>query len=107
MNRLTRIIIATVVGYGLSHVMPAKSNSVKADAQSPTLHPIVVGVLDAPTFKWSKPNTPYLDSMRIRFDLDEVTAGAKTDYDRARKLSHWTRTRWEHNGANDSHKTDP
>lgn len=108
MNRLTRIIVATVVGFGLSRVTPAKQHhEVKADAQSPALHPIVVGVLDAPTFKWSKPHSPYLDSMRSRFDLDGVTAGARNDYDRVRALSHWTRSRWEHNAANEAHHTDP
>ena len=72
MNRLTRIIVATIVGYGLSRVMPAKTPQVRADSQSPVLQPIVVGVIDAPTFKWSKTHTPYLDSMRVRFDLDNV-----------------------------------
>jgi hypothetical protein len=107
MNRLTRIALATVIGVGLSYVMPAEPHNVKADSQSPVLHPIVVGVLDAPTFKWSKPHTPYLDSMRTRFDLDAVTANARTDYDRVRALSHWTRTRWEHNGTNEARHTDP
>jgi hypothetical protein len=107
MNRLTRIIVATVVGYGMSRVMPAKT-TVQADSQSPALHPIVVGALDpAPTFKWSKPGTPYLDSMRVRFELDGVTAGAKNDYDRVRALSRWTRTRWEHNGNTESRRKDP
>jgi hypothetical protein len=80
---------------------------VSADSKSPILHPIVVGVIDAPTFKWSKTHTPYLDSMRVRFDLDNVTANAKTDYERVRALSHWTRTRWEHNGSNEARHSDP
>ncbi len=108
MNRLTRIIVATVIGYGLSHVMPAKNGALEADTQSPTLHPVVVSALDgAPAFKWSKPNTPYLDSMRIRFDLDAVTAGAKSDYDRLRALSRWTRTQWDQNSAAPARSTDP
>ncbi|MEO5511171.1 MAG: transglutaminase-like domain-containing protein [Longimicrobiales bacterium] len=107
MNRITRIIVATVVGFGLSRVMPVK-RAVQADSQSPTLHPIVVGALDAaPAFKWSKQNTPYLDSMRARFELDDVTAGAKNDYERVRALSHWTRTRSDRNGSPEARRKDP
>jgi hypothetical protein len=95
----------------MSRVLPPKKyepgHKLKADTQTPTLHPIVVSIIDAPTFKWNRPHTPYLDSMRTRFDLDEVTAGARTEFDKVRALSHWTRTRWEHNGSNEARHTDP
>lgn len=95
MNRPTRIIVATVVGIALSRVMPPKQD-IQADAQTPVLQPIVVTALDrAPAFKWSAPNTPYLESMRSRFDLDDVTATARTDYDRVRAVSKWVQNQAE------------
>ena len=106
MNRITRIAVATVIGFGLSRVMPPE-NEAKADAEAPELHPIVVSLKGAPSFKWSSPGTPYLDSLRTRFDLDEITQNAQTDLDRVKVLSRWVHTQWDHDGENVARHSDP
>lgn len=106
MNRITRIAVATVIGIGLSRVMPPE-NEAKADAEAPELHPIVVSLKGAPSFKWSAPGTPYLDSLRVRFELDALTEDARTDLDRVEILSSWVRTQWDHDGENQPRHNDP
>jgi hypothetical protein len=100
-------MIALIVGYALSRVLPPRQ-AARADADAPVLHPIILGLMDpSPVFRWSTPGTPYLDSMRVRFDLDEVIAGAKSDYEIARALTHWTHNQWEADATREPQHLDP
>lgn len=48
-----------------------------------------------------------LDTLRTRYRLDDVVAGSADDLDRVRRLSRWTRSRWQHNGENEPSRPDP
>jgi transglutaminase-like putative cysteine protease len=45
--------------------------------------------------------------LRREFSIDDVAAGAKDDYDRLRRLTHWVSTRWQHSPNQMASKGDP
>ncbi len=51
--------------------------------------------------------TPELLQMRREFAIDSVVADAKDDYDRLKRLTQWTSTRWQHSSDQTASKTDP
>lgn len=57
--------------------------------------------------RWSAPSEPYLTLLRERYELDAVVRGAGGDYERLQRVSRWVRSRWEHNGDNVPHASDP
>jgi hypothetical protein len=63
----------------------------------------------APQFPvlYDDPKTPQLLEMRGEFGIDAVVAGAKDDYERLRRLTHWVSTRWEHSPNQMASKSDP
>ena len=58
-------------------------------------------------FTWSDSASPYLDSLRTRYPMSSVIAGATTDYARVQAVSRWVRGRWQHNGDNVAVPGDP
>src|SRR5438045_7723646 len=48
-------------------------------------------------FIWSDSASSYLDSLRRRYPMTSVIAGATTDYARVQAVSRWVRGRWQHN----------
>ena len=65
------------------------------------------GAEPLPAVQRSAPDDPYLVRLRAEHALDAVVAGAGTDLDRVRRLSAWTRSRWDHNGFNEPSAPDP
>ncbi len=65
--------------------------------------------VQAPDFPqvFQPPDSPELVAMRKEFAIDEVVAGAKDDYDRLKRLAHWTSTRWQHSPNQMASKGDP
>ncbi len=63
----------------------------------------------APQFvvQYDDPKNPRFVEMRREFGIDDVVAGAKTDHDRLRLLTHWVSTRWEHSPYQMASKSDP
>jgi len=63
----------------------------------------------APPFPvlYDDPKTPQFLEMRRDFAIDAVVAGAKDDYERLRRLTHWVSTRWEHSPNQMASKSDP
>jgi hypothetical protein len=59
------------------------------------------------SFLWSSPDDPYLAQMRSEFGLEQVVAGAVDRFDEVKRLSRWTRTKWEHDGWAEPGKNDP
>lgn len=49
----------------------------------------------------------YLARLRATHGLDAVVAGATSDLERVRRLSHWVRRQWEHNGNTEPTRPDP
>ncbi len=62
---------------------------------------------EAFTFTWSDPDEPYLTRLRTAYHLDAAVAGLRHDYERVRAVSAWVRGRWEHDGDNEPHRSDP
>jgi hypothetical protein len=50
---------------------------------------------------------PTLVQLRTDYQLDAVVAGAKSDYERVQRLTHWVNGRWQHSGSNTPSKPDP
>jgi hypothetical protein len=63
----------------------------------------------APQFPvlYDDPKAPQFLEMRREFAIDAVVAGAKDDYERLRRLTHWVSTRWEHSPNQMASKSDP
>jgi len=63
----------------------------------------------APPFPvlYDDPKAPQFLEMRREFAIDAVVAGAKDDYERLRRLTHWVSTRWEHSPNQMASKSDP
>ncbi len=60
-----------------------------------------------PSFKYNTTSDPYLIRLHKEYKLNEVVTGAKSDYEKVRRISRWVRSRWEHNGDNEPQKSDP
>lgn len=67
---------------------------------------------DAPPFaawrtRCSGRANPYLATLRERYGLDAVIAGASDDLDRVKRVTHWVHARTGHTGWPDGQPTDP
>ncbi len=58
-------------------------------------------------FLRSTPDNPYLTSLRTRYNLDALTAGARGDLERVKILCTWVHTRWNHIGDAHNQPKDP
>lgn len=95
---MTRVLIALSV-----------TTSVTLGA-APSIRPLVFSAVDdAPkmTFLRTPATDPYLVRLKTQYSLDAVTAGKGSDYERARALGSWVRSRWDHHGRNVPQKRDP
>ncbi len=63
----------------------------------------------APEFEqlFDSPDAQELLQLRREFSLDAVLDGAKDDYERLRRLTHWVSTRWQHSPNQMASKSDP
>jgi transglutaminase-like putative cysteine protease len=62
---------------------------------------------EAHEFYFSPHDEPYLQKLRTQYKLDEVVAGAASDYEKVRAISRWVRGRWRHNGRSQPSRSDP
>lgn len=53
------------------------------------------------------PEDPDLTTLRTRYDLEKIVAGAADDYGRLQRLVKWAHDRWQHTGDNTPSKSDP
>ncbi len=51
---------------------------------------------DTPVFVFEQPDAPHLVALRTTYRLQEVVAGAKSEYEAQIKLAEWVGTRYEH-----------
>jgi hypothetical protein len=51
---------------------------------------------DVPVFVFERPDAPHLVALRTKYRLNEVVAGAKSEYEAQLKLAEWVGTRYEH-----------
>lgn len=58
-------------------------------------------------FIYNKPDNPYLVQLRTEFQLDEITAGCTSEFEKIRVLSAWVNNLWDHDGSNMPEKSDP
>ncbi len=49
----------------------------------------------------------YLERLRTEFVLDDIIAGATSDFDRVRAISTWVHGLWRHDGSNQPEYSDP
>jgi hypothetical protein len=56
---------------------------------------------------YDTPGTEEFQQLKREFSIDSVVAGAKDDYERLRRLTHWVSTRWEHSPNQMASKSDP
>lgn len=62
-----------------------------------------------PTYAFlrSSMDEPYLVQLRTKYQLNQLLAKSKSDYERVRLISKWARTQWEHNGSNEPTREEP
>ncbi|MGA2532168.1 MAG: transglutaminase domain-containing protein [Candidatus Aminicenantales bacterium] len=56
---------------------------------------------------YDTPQVEEFQELRREFSVDSVVAGAKDDYERLLRLTHWVSTRWEHSPDQMASKSDP
>jgi hypothetical protein len=63
----------------------------------------------APEFRqlFDSPETAEFVDLRREFSIDEILGGAKDDYERLRRLTHWVSTRWQHSPDRMASRSDP
>lgn len=59
------------------------------------------------TFRWSRPDDPYLVELRERYDLTGRVRGARDAIERVRTIATWVHDLWSHDGNNEPQKRDP
>lgn len=50
---------------------------------------------------------PYLKELRDTYDLEGLTAGCETEFEKVQVITEWVTNLWDHNGANIPPKGDP
>jgi hypothetical protein len=48
----------------------------------------------------------YLQTLREKYELDKVVAGAANDTEKALRIVNWVHQQWQHNGSNEPSKSD-
>ena len=56
---------------------------------------------------YDTPGAEAFQQLKREFSIDSVVAGAKDDYERLLRLTHWVSTRWEHSPNQMASKSDP
>jgi hypothetical protein len=56
---------------------------------------------------YDTPEAEEFQELRREFSVDSVVAGARDDYERLLRLTHWVSTRWEHSPNQMASKSDP
>jgi hypothetical protein len=56
---------------------------------------------------YDTPGAEEFQELRREFSIDSVVAGAKDDFERLLRLTHWVSTRWEHSPNQMASKSDP
>lgn len=52
------------------------------------------------------PNNNYLQTLRTKYNLDAVVAGAANDTEKALRMVNWVHKQWNHNGSNEPSRND-
>jgi hypothetical protein len=51
-------------------------------------------------------NNAYLQTLRTKYDLDALVAGASNDTEKALRVMNWVHKQWQHDGSNEPSKAD-
>lgn len=61
----------------------------------------------APEFIYEDFNSPYLQELRTRFNLDDIVKDCASEYDKVLAVMNWVHHLWRHDSDNEPIKSDP